>query len=109
MLKEKELDLKTSVLAMADSTIQAMLWAVLCFALIRNFNLEGIWYVVCGVVLAVEIGLLFLHQRITFPGIISYLGYEPNEKLEEMKKFDLSEHLITVLVMYVVVYLCLKT
>lgn len=102
------MDAKTSILAILDSTVQGALWAVLCFAIIQNFKLEEIWYLICALVLAVELGLLALHQKFTFPGIISYLGYEPNEKLNAMKKFNIGDHVINVVIMFVIVYASLK-
>ncbi|RCV91968.1 hypothetical protein [Billgrantia montanilacus] len=102
------MDANTTILAILDSTIQGALWAVLCFSLIQNFNLEDFWYLICALVLIVELGLLVLHQKITFPGIISYLGYEPNEKLNAMKKFNVGDHAINVVVMFVVVYAFIK-
>lgn len=101
------MDSRTAALAMLDSTIQGVLWAVLCFSLIRSFELEGYWYVVCAVVLAVEIGVICVHQKVTFPGLIEYLGYETNEKLEDVKRFNISDHWINILTMFAVVYLCL--
>ncbi|MBB3062582.1 hypothetical protein FHS09_003431 [Microbulbifer rhizosphaerae] len=52
--------------------------------------------------------MLFIHQRITFPGLIKYLGYESNEKLEEVKKFNINDHWINILTMFIVVYFCLS-
>ena len=85
-----------------------MLWAVLCFAVIRHFALEHLWYIVCSAILIIDIGLSVLHQKITFPGIIDHLGYEPNDALEEMRKFNLGDHAIKIVTMFLMVYVCLN-
>lgn len=103
------MDSKTATCAMIDSTVQGILWAVLCFVLIQNFDLERYWYLVCAAVLVVEIGILFMHQRITFPGLVKYLGYEPNERLEAVTKFNINDHWINILTMFVIVYFCLAS
>jgi len=103
------MDTRVSLLATLDALIQGVLWAVLCFVVISRFNLASVWFFVCGIVLLVEIGLLVLHQRITFPGLVRYLGYEPNEKLEETKRFRVTDHVVQIGVMYGVVYWCLRT
>ena len=101
------MDTKLSALAMLDSFIQGLLWAVLCYVIIERFQLESLWYFVCVAILFVEIGMLAVHQKITFPSLIQYLGYDPNEKLEEAKKFVFADHIINITIMFVVVYYCL--
>lgn len=95
---------KLAALAMLDSFVQALLWSVLCFVLIIRFELESVWYLVCSGVLVIEIGLLIIHQKHTFPGLISHLGYEPNKKLDEMSTVSWSDHLASVVIMFGVVY-----
>lgn len=101
-----KLDKTTSVLSFLDGFIQNMLWAVLCFSVIKSFQLENIWFIVCGGVLCIQIGLLVLHQKVTFPRLVIALGYEPNDSLEEIKKVHISDHLISIFVLFGIVYLC---
>lgn len=70
--------------------------------------MKNLWYLVCALVLVIEIGLVALHQKITFPGIISYPGYESNEKLDAMKKFNIGDHAMNIVIMFVVVYAGIK-
>lgn len=99
---------KEKALVILDSFVQGLLWALLCFAVIRRFHLEGVWYLACAAVLTVEIGLLYIHQKITFPAVLRHLGYEPNEKLEEAKLFKIGDHLPNIIAMFGVVYLCIN-
>ena len=93
---------------MLDSCVQGLLWGVLCFVIIKRFHLESVWYVACALVLTLEIGLLYIHQKITFPGLIKSLGYEPNEKLKEAMRFKIGDHSVNAIVMFGLVYLCLN-
>ena len=94
----------TTFFVILDSFIQGVLWSVLCFAVIFRFGLEKWWYIVCTVTLLIEIALLTIHQKITFPGIINYLGYPENDKLKELSKINFSDHAINIFLMFAIVY-----
>jgi hypothetical protein len=95
---------KLIIFSALDSIVHGFLWAVFCVVIVRHFHLEAWWYVVCLLLLTLEIGLLNIHQRITFPELIAYLGYSENEKLRETLRFKLSDHIINIGIMFLVVY-----
>jgi hypothetical protein len=92
-----------------ELTAQAILWSILYFSVINKFHLEELWYLVISCVVIIELILTLLHQKVTFPSLISYFGYEPNEKLKDSTKFRISDHIVKMLTMFVMVYLCIQT